>query len=125
MNKNCKSCGMMFEMTIGEIEWYKMKGFPEPKKCKCCKNTEKEKREKYKYVQSQKEMKLKMMLKKNPEKKEKKGLYDVLMIEEKEINQVKPKPVEVKKCWADMVEEEEMMDMVLRKSWVSVVNGMC
>ena len=133
MNKNCKSCGMTFEMSVGEVEWYKMKGFPEPKKCKGCKNVEKEKKERYRYVESEKERKLKMMMKsKSEEKKEKRGVYDVLMMEEEmkpKEEEVRPKeevrPVEVKKCWADMVEEDEMMDMVLRKSWVSVVNGVC
>ena len=124
MNKTCKTCGMTFEMSMGEVEWYKMKRFPEPKKCKSCKNVEKEKKERYRYVESEKERKLKMTMKNKSEKKEKRGVYDVLMMEE-EVKPKEIKPKEVKKCWADMVEEEEMMDMVLRKSWVSVVNGVC
>ena len=125
MNKTCKSCGMTFEMSMGEVEWYKEKGFPEPKKCKGCKNMEKEKRERYRYVESEKERKLKMMMKNKSEKKEKRGVYDVLMMEEEVRPKEEVKPIEVKKCWADMVEEDEMMNMVLAKSWVSVVNGVC
>ena len=40
----CKDCGKEFVFTAGEQEFYKLKGFSEPKKCKDCR--EKAKKEK-------------------------------------------------------------------------------
>lgn len=42
-NKNvtCIKCGAEFEFTAGEQEFYKEKGFQEPKKCKSCREADK------------------------------------------------------------------------------------
>ena len=32
----CKDCGKEFVLTASEQEWYKEKGFVEPKRCKEC-----------------------------------------------------------------------------------------
>ena len=32
----CKDCGGTFIVTGGEQEWYKEKGFTEPKRCPAC-----------------------------------------------------------------------------------------
>lgn len=39
----CKDCGKVFVITEKEQEWYKSKGFEEPKRCKDCRNTRKSK----------------------------------------------------------------------------------
>ncbi len=40
----CKVCGIDFDFTIGQQEYFKLHNLSEPKKCKSCK--EKEKQEK-------------------------------------------------------------------------------
>lgn len=32
----CKECGENFVITVDDQEWYKSKGFHEPKRCKSC-----------------------------------------------------------------------------------------
>lgn len=32
----CKECGDDFVLTVDDQEWYKSKGFQEPKRCKSC-----------------------------------------------------------------------------------------
>lgn len=32
----CKECGEKFTLTVDDQEWYKSKGFQEPKRCKSC-----------------------------------------------------------------------------------------
>ena len=38
----CQDCGVMFEFTVGEQEFYREKGFDnEPKRCKDCRDKKK------------------------------------------------------------------------------------
>ena len=37
----CSNCGRSFVFSSGEQKFYKLKGFPKPKKCKVCKSEEK------------------------------------------------------------------------------------
>lgn len=39
----CKECGYEFTLTINDQEWYKEKGFTEPKRCKDCRRLRREK----------------------------------------------------------------------------------
>lgn len=32
----CRECGETFTLTVEDQEWYKSKGFTEPKRCKSC-----------------------------------------------------------------------------------------
>lgn len=32
----CKECGDKFVLTVDDQEWYKSKGFHEPRRCKSC-----------------------------------------------------------------------------------------
>lgn len=36
VTKECKSCGVTFDITPGEQAWYKEKGFKLPERCKAC-----------------------------------------------------------------------------------------
>ena len=40
----CSDCKVEFDITVGEVEWYKNKGYPEPKRCCNCRNVRKEKK---------------------------------------------------------------------------------
>lgn len=37
----CTVCGIRFTFSAGEQKFYKLHGFPKPKKCKACKDAEK------------------------------------------------------------------------------------
>ena len=42
--KECKDCGSDFDLTVGELEWYKEKfgeNYAEPERCKKCRNARK------------------------------------------------------------------------------------
>lgn len=39
----CKECGYSFVITAKEQEWYKEKGFTEPKRCKDCRRLRRQK----------------------------------------------------------------------------------
>lgn len=39
----CKECGDKFVLTVNDQEWYKEKGFMEPKRCKSCRHLRREK----------------------------------------------------------------------------------
>ena len=41
----CQDCGKEFEFTVREQEFYKEKGFSEPKRCKDCREKRKQERE--------------------------------------------------------------------------------
>lgn len=38
----CKDCGKEFELTDAEQEWFKIKGFEFPKRCKECRQSKKQ-----------------------------------------------------------------------------------
>lgn len=40
----CKDCGEEFVLLVGEQEFYKEKGFDEPKRCPICRKEKKKKR---------------------------------------------------------------------------------
>ncbi len=46
MKKRCKQCGKEFELTDGEIHFYKEKGLDLPKRCKECREANQEQRQK-------------------------------------------------------------------------------
>lgn len=41
----CADCGEFFEFTTGEQEFYKKKGFMDPKRCKDCRRIRRESKE--------------------------------------------------------------------------------
>lgn len=44
MNIICQNCGKEFVFNEAEQEFYKIKGFPEPKRCKPCRDARKARR---------------------------------------------------------------------------------
>ena len=40
----CKDCGVTFDITPGEQEFYKSRNWELPKRCKCCRQANKEKK---------------------------------------------------------------------------------
>lgn len=41
MKKQCIDCGKLFELSDGEIQWYREKRFQTPKRCPLCRSKNK------------------------------------------------------------------------------------
>ena len=104
---SCNKCFVEFEFKEKEQHWFAEMGFEAPKKCKSCKKNQKTQKRDYTYTPSAKELELKEKMDKKKSKKNGlvKNVFDVLNEEEVKVEVVEV--VEVKKSWADMVEEEE------------------
>ena len=118
----CNKCFQIFEFTDKQQMFFAEKGFPPPKKCKKCKDFQKNKKV-YTYTPSQKELELKEQMKNKYEQKsviKTNSFSGFNIVEENEpvVERIVTKP---KMSWADMVEEEEEMNMNSGKSWANVV----
>ena len=113
---------MAFEFTDKQQMFFAEKGFPPPKKCKKCKDFQKNKKV-YTYTPSQKELELKEQMKNKYEQKSviktnRFSGFNIVEENEPVVERIVTKP---KMSWADMVEEEEEMNMNSGKSWANVV----
>lgn len=46
VTKTCKDCGVSFDITAEEQEWYKQKNFPLPERCPNCRRIRRRNRNK-------------------------------------------------------------------------------
>jgi len=44
-SKICKDCGEKFELTLRDLEYFEMKGYKLPKRCKSCRQKKKQRME--------------------------------------------------------------------------------